>query len=105
MANIVVTETFEDREHNAKALAERGYKRKFWAVTDDHKIGPAEVRFAAGVPRLGDPYYTPFLGVDSGTYAVDIRVKQRNESPFFWVVEVDYSSKFDSAGSAGGNQG
>lgn len=92
IGTISVEESYEDRDCSAELQGERTYRRKLWASTSSALIGQLEVRFANSVPRLGDAYVSASGAFDSAAYCKRVSVRQRNESPYEWAIEAEYST-------------
>lgn len=105
MATFIVQEAFEDRELSAKALAETTNRRTFYVLSSDPQQGPEDIRDIADLPHIGDVYRSYRGRLMTGLYVTDVRVKQRPEHPCEWRVDVEYSTRFDSAVGGGGAGG
>lgn len=90
MSSFLVGEILEARA-TATDRSVREYTRQFrvqtTSITDDAAVAGS----ATGVPRLGDPYVTN-TSMDVGARVRSVSPQQSGETPFLWVVTVEYSS-------------
>lgn len=90
MAVLEVIEIPEDS--GSKSGGDRSYTRVFKAKTDDMHDDALIVRSAAAIPNVGT-WYTNSNGtsLDWGSVVKDIQADRSSNSPFYWIVTVDYA--------------
>lgn len=93
MAFQEVKELHEGRSGGLREGLERQYVRKFRVRTDTKLVGPIEVTFAPGIPRLYDPYQSFGTG-EFDTFALcrDIDPQQDEGDWTLWYVTCRYDT-------------
>lgn len=97
-----ITELFAGREGSLSDGLERDYTRKFRVVTDSKLVGPIEVMFAPGIPRLYERYVS-FLTNEIDALALCRKVNpvQDPQDWSVWDVTCEYSTRSPSGSEAG----
>lgn len=105
MAFTHIQELFAGRHGSFKDGSEREWVRRFRVRTTSKMVGPIEVMFAPGIPRLYDSYFS------FGSTEVDVLALCRSITPTqdeddwqVWIVECEYSTASRASGQppAGG---
>ena len=88
-----VCELHDGRTGGLSEGLERRYTRRFRVRTDSKSVGPIEVMFAPGVPRLYDPYQS-YGTNEFDSFALCRRVTPTQDADdwFTWVVECEYDT-------------
>lgn len=102
-----VTELFDGRDGGLRDGLQRNYTRRFQVMTDDKRVGPLEVIFAPGIPRL----YSSYLSFD--TNEIDFFAICRSVVPVqdaddwqLWSVTCEYDTQSSSEfGNVAGQPG
>lgn len=88
-----VCELHDGRTGGLSEGLERRYTRRFRVRTDSKAVGPIEVMFAPGVPRLYDSYQSYGTGeFDSFALCRRVTPTQDADDWFTWVVECEYDT-------------
>lgn len=95
MTILHVREIWNGRQASIDSKNVRNYRRTFRVETDSMLDGPFQVTNTALLPSLFAYYADPAGGIDLGALVHKITPRQLDE-PFFWEVDVDYSSKIDN---------
>ena len=99
-----VTELFEGREGGLRDGLQRSYTRRFQVMTDDKRIGPLEIVFAPGIPRLYSSYVSfDTHEVDFFAICRDIKPTQDPNDWYLWTVVCTYDTQ--SSSEFGNNAG
>ncbi len=94
MGVVSVNEIWDGRAGSTNDQGVREYTRSFRVRTDDARDGVLHALYAAGIPRRYDPYEDQNGAFDTGALAKHPRARG-TEDPTLWIVEVDYSTKYD----------
>ena len=88
-----VCELHDGRTGGLSEGLERRYTRRFRVRTDSKAVGPIDVMFAPGVPRLYDPYQS-YGTNEFDSFALCRRVTPTQDADdwFTWVVECEYDT-------------
>jgi len=93
MAVVSVQEIWNGRTGDLNAKLVREYLRVYRVQTDSKLDDQVIVMSATGLPRLYDIYLGPNGAYDTGAIVSSGHARQEDNSPFFWIVEVKYSSE------------
>lgn len=90
MPTFTVNQIWNGAGGGADETGQRPYRKVYRVLSDTWGVSPVQVRFATGIPRLGD-YYTEGTVTDLGARVRNIDV-QRTDEPTEWTVTVDYAN-------------
>lgn len=71
---------------------ERKYKRKFQVETDLARVDAIVIRQHPSIPAIGS-FYAQGVSFDTGAFCQSVNCTQKDDNPFFWEVECEYSSR------------
>lgn len=103
MATFTVYQTFDNRDGEESRDSAGEYTRTFLVKSDDPTVGQDEVLQAEDLPGIGDPYQSASGTLVGGAVVIRRRASQYGESPYLWMVEVQYSAASEKMTSGGGD--